>query len=166
MLHKSNIPGVKVVTLEFFSDERGSVSEMYRMDSDFLYGMKKPEMGYVGYTNPGVSRGPHEHYTQSDCFVFLGPAEFEVHLWDRRGSNFGTLTIEESLATHEKFVLGGDTPSVLIIPPFVVHGYRNISSCIGMSLNFPNELYAGWKKKEIVDEVRWEKMPNNPFHIE
>jgi len=166
MLHQSKIRGVKIEALEFFGDERGRVSEMFREDSPFLYGSRKPVMGYVGYTNPGVSRGPHEHIQQSDCFVFLGPAEFEIHLWQRYGSEFcQLLSTEESLATHECFRLGGETPSLLIIPPGVVHGYRNVSAMVGMSLNFPNSLYKGWKKEEEVDEIRWEQRKDNPYII-
>ena len=44
-------------------------------------------MAYVSVTKPGVIRGPHEHVNQTDMFVFVGPGEFELHLWDRRESS-------------------------------------------------------------------------------
>jgi len=60
-------------------DRRGWLAEIYRRDEiDF-----QPAMSYVSLTRPGVIRGPHEHKYQSDCFIFIGPGNFELHLiWD------------------------------------------------------------------------------------
>jgi dTDP-4-dehydrorhamnose 3,5-epimerase len=35
-----------------------------------------------------------------------------------------------------------------------------------MVVNFPNRLFAGWGKKEPVDEVRHEDDPNSPFQLD
>ncbi len=44
------------------------------------------------------------------------------------------------------------------MPPGVVHAYRNDSETeSGMVLNFPDQLYAGWGKREAVDEIRHEE---------
>jgi dTDP-4-dehydrorhamnose 3,5-epimerase len=54
-------------------------------------------------------------------------------------------------------VIGGDNNLItVIVPPGVVHGYKNISKDYGMVLNFPDKLYKGWDKKEEVDEIRHE----------
>jgi dTDP-4-dehydrorhamnose 3,5-epimerase len=44
----------------------------------------------------------------------------------------------------------------VVVPPGVVHGYKNISDRDGMVLNYPDKLYKGWGKKEEVDEIRHE----------
>jgi dTDP-4-dehydrorhamnose 3,5-epimerase len=77
------IQGAVIRKLEKNSDERGFLAEIFRHDeTDF-----REAMGYVSLTNPGIVRGPHEHVSQSDCFVFLGPGSFELHLWDRRAGS-------------------------------------------------------------------------------
>jgi dTDP-4-dehydrorhamnose 3,5-epimerase len=136
-------------------DERGWLSEVWRNDeSDF-----RPAMSYVSLTNPGVRRGPHEHVSQSDCFIFLGPGSFRLYLWDRR---------EDSATRGEKLVLevGEENPSLVIIPPGVVHGYKCISDIPALSINLPNQLYGGVGKKETVDEIRWENKEDSPYQID
>ncbi|TAK95171.1 dTDP-4-dehydrorhamnose 3,5-epimerase, partial [Patescibacteria group bacterium] len=74
------IKGIIVKKLDKFEDDRGWLTEIYRVDE----GGYQPAMGYVSVTQSGVVRGPHEHERQSDCFVFVGPGDFKLYLWDRR----------------------------------------------------------------------------------
>ncbi len=107
-------------------------------------------MRYVSYTEPGICRGPHEHSRQTDIFSFIGAGNFKLYLWDNR---------RESPTFHTKMILfyGEDDPMAVVIPPGIVHVYKNISKTTrGMVLNFPNMLYAGWGKKDPVDEIRHE----------
>lgn len=148
------IKGVIIKSLIKNQDERGWLSEIWRRDElEF-----DPLMSYVSLTNPGVSRGPHEHVYQSDCFVFLGPGTFRLYLWDRRD---GSETQGESLEIE----VGQDNPNLVIIPPGVVHGYKCISKVPALSLNFPDKLYRGVGKQEEVDEIRWESDPASPYKI-
>lgn len=148
------ISGVIIKKLNKLEDRRGWLAEIFRED-ELNY---KPVMGYVSMANPGVIRGPHEHKEQSDCFVFLGPGNFELHLWDRR---------EESATKGEylKMVVGENNPSLVIVPPGVVHGYKCISEVPGYSINLPDKLYKGEGKKEEVDEIRWESDSESPYKI-
>ena len=62
---------------------------------------------------------------------------------------------------------GKDNPLLVIIPPGVAHGYKNISvNESGMVINFPDCLYMGWGKKEAVDEVRYEEDSSSPFQMD
>ena len=54
----------------------------------------------------------------------------------------------------------------VIIPPGIVHGYKNVSRKPGLVFNGPNRLYAGQGKKEPVDEVRHEDTNNSPYTME
>lgn len=140
--------------LNKYEDERGWLSEIYRSD-ELEY---KPSMAYISVTNPGISRGPHEHVYQSDCFVFVGPGNFDLYLWDRRE---GSETKEE----HIKISVGEDNPSMVIVPPGVVHGYKCVGDKPAYSVNFPDKLYKGEGKKEEIDEIRWEEDKNSPYKI-
>lgn len=139
---------VDIIKLEKFVDERGFLIETYRIDT--LPAGIKPVMSYVSYTKPGISRGPHEHMNQTDVFTFIGPGSFEIQLWDNR---------KESKTYGNKMVVcaGEDNPITLIVPPGIVHGYKNVSEeKEGMVINFPDRLFKGPGKKEPVDEVRHE----------
>lgn len=149
------IAGVIIKKLERYSDDRGWLTEIFRHDElNFT-----PLMSYVSLTKPGIIRGPHEHVKQSDCFVFLGPGTFRLYLWDRRADS---ATFESSLEIE----LGENNPSLVIVPPGVVHGYKCISDYPALSINLPDTLYKGEGKKEEIDEIRWEKDPNSPYRIE
>jgi dTDP-4-dehydrorhamnose 3,5-epimerase len=116
-----------------------------------------PVMAYLSLTFPGKSRGPHEHKEQTDCFCFLGIGTFQLSLWDNRPNSptYGNqivLTITE-----------GELKRV-IVPPGVVHGYKNIGSNPAYIFNLPNRLYKGWGRKEEVDEIRYEDKPS-PFRL-
>jgi len=145
---RSEISGVKISTLIKNVDERGFLIETFRQDT--LPDNLKPQMSYVSYTEPGVARGPHEHIEQTDIFAFIGPGNFRIQLWDNRekSKTYGNSMI---------FFGGEDNPILVVVPPGVVHGYKNVSKTVrGMVLNYPDRLFMGSGKKEPVDEVRHE----------
>lgn len=151
------IAGIVVRDLVKHLDDRGWLSELYRADE--LEKQYLPAMSYLSITNPGVARGPHEHVDQSDNFAFIGPSDFKIYLWDNRPSS-PTYRIRQT-------VFGGENaPRSLIIPPGVVHAYKNVGEKPGMVINLPNRLYAGEKKRSPVDEIRHEGDPNSPFQLD
>lgn len=151
------IEGVIFTEIKRFSDDRGWLCELYRHDEvDEQY---HPRMAYISETLPGVARGPHEHVDQADLFAFYGPGDFELYLWDNRKSS----------ATYGKrsvTIVGESNPQTVIIPPGVVHAYKNVSTLPGRVVNAPNRLYAGHGKAEPVDEIRHEDTPGSPYSIE
>jgi len=141
-----NLPGVISKSLRRFTDPRGWLIELFR-DDELPEGFT-PVMGYVSLTHPGVARGPHEHRIQSDGFAFLS-GTFEVTLWENR---------EGRAKTKQVIVAGEHNPLFLIVPPGVVHAYRNVGTTDATVLNFPDALYAGQGKSEPVDEIRHEEI--------
>ncbi len=142
------IDGVKIEKLVKYVDDRGFLLETFRKDT--LPGGLAPQMGYVSYTEPKVARGPHEHREQTDIFAFIGPGNFKIHLWDNR---------DDSPTNKNRMIIfgGEDNLLLVIVPPGVVHGYKNVSRTVrGMVLNYPDRLYRGLDKKEEVDEIRHE----------
>lgn len=152
-----SIEGVIVDRLKSFSDNRGWLLEMFRVDD--LQTEHVPTMGYVSETLPGVSRGPHEHVAQTDIFIFIGPGDFRIELWDNREAS-------ATYRTHQVVMGGAVQPTRLIVPHGVVHGYKNISSTPALVYNFPNRLYKGVGRMESVDEIRHEADPASPFKME
>ncbi|PIT94259.1 dTDP-4-dehydrorhamnose 3,5-epimerase [Candidatus Falkowbacteria bacterium CG10_big_fil_rev_8_21_14_0_10_39_9] len=148
------ITGVILKKLQKFTDERGWLTEAYRQDQDHY----QPAMSYLSYTKNGVVRGPHEHVSQSDLFIFAGPGDFELHLWDRRAGS-------DTKGEYRKIVVGESNPCTVIVPPGVVHGYKCLSSAGSWSINLPDKLYKGVDKAEEIDEIRWEIDPASPYKI-
>ncbi len=141
------IDGVTMRPLRFHHDARGWLVELFRQDE--LAESRWPAMTYVSATLPGVTRGPHEHFDQTDGFAFLGPSDFRLFLWDTRA---------DSPTRGHRWVVevGASNPMAVWIPPGVVHAYRNVGDVPGLVFNAPNRLYAGWGKTEPVDEIRHE----------
>jgi dTDP-4-dehydrorhamnose 3,5-epimerase len=154
---KGKIHDVVVRPLAKYLDERGWLSELFRLDEldpQFL-----PAMAYISMTRPGVARGPHEHREQADCFAFIGPSNFKVYLWDARDDS-PTGGVKQVVYT------GVDSPTLIIVPAGVVHAYKNIGGADGIVFNAPNRLYAGEGKHSQVDEIRHEEEAGSPFALD
>ena len=151
------IEGVAMRPLRFYHDPRGWLVELFRQDE--LGPERWPVMTYVSQTLPGVTRGPHEHVDQTDGFAFIGPSDFRLFLWDTRASS-------PTRGRRTVVVVGASNPAAVWIPPGVVHAYRNIGEVPGLVFNGPNRLYAGWGKKEPVDEIRHEDAEPGRFPMD
>lgn len=160
------IDGVVWKPIAFFADARGWLAELFRDDD--VPAEYRPVMAYVSMTTPGVSRGPHEHVEQADYFCFIGPGVFRVYLWDARPGSptFGHKEVKD---------VGDGAAFALIVPPGVVHAYKNVSDANGIVFNAANALYAGegrqgWRgpkgTPDYVDEIRHERDPNTVYTLD
>lgn len=153
---ESEIKGVFIRRLQKNEDDRGWLSELYRRDA--IDEELMPVMSYISVTRPGVTRGPHEHKHQTDLFAFPGISSFRIVLWDNRKDSPSYRCKIELESTES-------SPLCIIIPPGVVHAYTNIGAIDGVTVNNPNRLYKGERKKEPVDEIRYEEHLDNPFKV-
>ncbi len=151
------IYGVVFKAIQLHTDPRGWLAEIYREDE--LPSEIHPVMSYLSETLPGMIRGPHEHATQTDYFAFIGPGDFMLYLWDARRES-------PTWANRIKVVVGQSNRQIVIVPPGVIHAYKNIDSVPGWVLNHPNRLFSGAGRKEEVDEIRHENRPDNPFILD
>lgn len=151
------IKGVVVSKLNKAFDSRGWLAELFRQDdlAEEFY----PAMAYISSTNPGITRGPHEHVDQADFFCFLGPSNFKLRLWDNREES-------ETFRCMSTLIVGQDNPASVIIPAGVVHAYQNVGEHEGIVINCPNRLYRGPGRKEEVDEIRHENMETSPYRMD
>ena len=151
------IDGVIIAELSQHSDDRGWLVELFR--SDQLASENLPAMGYMSETNPGVARGPHEHVTQIDYFAFIGPGQFKLYMWDARSDS-------PTFGNCQTLEVGETNRTSVVVPPGVVHAYRNIGAGPGWVFNAPNQLYAGEGRNHPVDEIRHEDEPNSPYQLD
>jgi dTDP-4-dehydrorhamnose 3,5-epimerase len=151
------IDGVSFRSLSPHKDHRGWLIELYREDQ--LAAELRPLMAYVSETLPGVARGPHEHVAQTDYFAFVGPGEFVLYLWDARPNS-------PTRGHRMKVAVGESNRQCVVVPPGVVHAYKNVGMTPGWVFNAPNRLYAGRNKSEPVDEIRHEDKAESVYRLE
>jgi dTDP-4-dehydrorhamnose 3,5-epimerase len=150
------LSGVRVEALPVFSDPRGSLHELYR--SDEIPKGFKPVMACCSWSAPAVTRGPHQHVLQDDYFVFAGPSDFRVYLWDDRPGAAG--------AAKGWFInTGASAPARIYVPHGVVHAYRNIGAVPGVVVTVTSLLFKGKGRRDPVDEIRHELNPNSPYRL-
>ncbi len=150
------LSGVLIKALKKQRDDRGWLVELFRQDE--LPADYQPAMSYLSLTEPGVVRGPHEHRAQTDCFAFLS-GRFQVYLWDNRPDS-------PTHGERQTLLVGVRRPTLVLVPPGVVHAYKNLGPKPAFVVNFPNRLYKGRRGQEPVDEIRHEKEPFSPFRVE
>lgn len=151
------IEGVIFRPLSQYKDARGWLTELYREDE--LAARQHPVMAYVSETLPGVARGPHEHVDQTDYFAFVGPGEFMLYLWDARPDS-------PTRGHRLKTAVGASNRQSVIVPPGVIHAYKNVGPSPGWVFNGPNRLYAGPGKRSPVDEIRHEDRTDSLYRLD
>ena len=157
MFRDGEIDGVVVMEAERHEDSRGWLIELFREDE--LPGDHRVTMAYVSETLPGIARGPHEHREQSDFFVFMGPGDLRLYLWDSRPES----------ATHmcrQVVEVGESNRRAVRVPPGVVHAYKNVGSVPAIVFNAPDRLYAGRQRSEPVDEIRHEDQVDSIYVLD
>jgi dTDP-4-dehydrorhamnose 3,5-epimerase len=147
MENTNSIVGVIEKQLIVNLDHRGYLMEAFRMD-DLPEGLQ-PLMSYISFTQPGCFRGPHEHLERVEMFVFPGPGNFRITIWDNR---------KESITYKKRKICfaGENNPKSIIIYPGIVHVVENISnSKVALLINYPNTLFKGWgRNQDFVDEIK------------
>jgi len=153
-MNENIIEGVEIKRLQKFSDERGYLAEIYRKDEVD----HQPAMSYFSVTKPGLVRGPHEHRKQTNCFAFVGPGDFRFYMWDNREGS-------ATKGMEMRIRVGEHNPTLVRVPPGIVHGYKCISKKEAYCINFPDRLYRGENRAGELDEIRWDGEIDSPFRI-
>jgi dTDP-4-dehydrorhamnose 3,5-epimerase len=113
MFTDTKIKGVKFKKLIRHADERGFFEEIVRDDEAIV---KKFGQLSASKTNPGVIKAFHYHEKQDDIWFFPS-GNARVVLSDIRESS-------ETKGVTQAFFMGEDSPSALLIPAGVAHGYQ------------------------------------------
>ncbi len=128
------IPGVILKELKVHKDQRGALFEILRSDWDIF---QKFGQAYITICKPGWAKGWHYHKIQTDNFcVVKGKAKIVL--------------IDKNKKEFQEFILSDKNPSLLKIPPEVIHGFECISKKETWILNIPTEIY----KYDNPDEYR------------
>ena len=124
------IKGIQTKALKVVADERGRLFEMLRRDDPLF---RKFGQVYCTTVNPGVVKGWHYHKKQTDHFVCVSGMIKLVAYDGRKGS--------PTRGTVNEFFIGVHNPMLVMIPPYVLHGFKGISSHEALVINVPDEPY-------------------------
>lgn len=107
------IEGVKIKQIKRFADDRGFFSEVIKFGEETFQEVKQ-----TSYTEtyPGVIKAFHWHKKQYDIwFPVCGNMQIVLHDMREDSPTFGTTQV----------IYGGEcNPILVMIPPYVAHGYR------------------------------------------
>lgn len=133
------ITGSSVRVLTVHPDERGRLFEVLRCDDPEF---KRFGQVYVTTARPGIVKGWHMHKLQTDHFCLIeGCARFV--LYDARPDS-------STFRQVEVINCDGSEPRLIVIPPFVYHGFKNVGDREAICMNCPTEPYD----REHPDEYR------------
>ena len=124
------IHGVLTKPLKVIPDERGWLMEMLRDDDPFF---QKFGQVYLTVVYPEVVKGWHYHKKQTDHFTVVKGMS-KVVLYDSRESSPTQGEVNE-------FFLGERNPTLLVIPPLVLHGMKGIGVEPAYLINVPTHHY-------------------------
>jgi dTDP-4-dehydrorhamnose 3,5-epimerase len=124
------IDGVTIKDLKLIPDERGFLMEILRRDDPVF---QQFGQAYVTAAYPGVVKAWHYHTKQTDHFCVLRGAA-KVVLYDSRDDSRTKGEVNEFFPSEHR-------PQLIVIPPFVHHGYKNVGIEVVLLLNLPTETY-------------------------
>lgn len=138
---KERIQGVVIRELTLFSDERGFLVELMRIDDEEMNAPAIKQM-IASYSYPGMIKGWHLHSKQEDHLVCV-TGMVKLVLYDYREDSATYKVINE-------IFMGERYPRAVYIPPGVFHGTKNIGQDISVVIGMPSLFYD----PEDVDERR------------
>src|SRR6266550_2429755 len=127
----STIDGVRVVELARHADDGGAMTELARLTDGRAAGLGDFVARQMNYSEmaPGVIKAFHLHTRQTDVW-FVPPSErmLAVLLDVRNGPR--------TEGVRQRVVLGHGTSRLLVIPPGVAHGVRNLAETMSRIIYF------------------------------
>ena len=124
------IEGVILKELKVIPDERGYVQEILRCDDTFF---DKFGQVYLSVANLNVVKGWHYHKKQTDRFTCI-KGMMKVVLYDSREES-------PSFGDVDEIFVGDLNHKLIVVPPFVYHGFKAIGEGPAYFLSVPNLPY-------------------------
>lgn len=142
------IEGVVIKDRDLFSDERGFLTELIRLDEDELKAQNIKQM-IASYSYPGMIKGWHLHSKQEDHLICV-TGMVKVALYDYRKDS-PTYKVLNEIFMGEKY------PRIVYIPPGIFHGTKNVGNEISVVIGMPSLFYD----PKDVDERRVNPINND-----
>ena len=123
------LPGVKLVEIERFVDERGLFHEIMRSDWKELLGDDTIVQANLSITYPGIIRAWHRHLRGQTDYFFVARGTIKVCAYD-----------DETQHLIE-VVLSDAKPQILRVPGHYWHGFKALGTQPAYLIYFTTRLY-------------------------
>jgi dTDP-4-dehydrorhamnose 3,5-epimerase len=128
------IPGVRIVKVDLWPDDRGYFLEVARLGQGLVAEfLSESTQVSTALSYPGTIKAFHIHHKQTDCWL-AAAGMFQVALVDLREGS-ATYGLRNTL------YIGALRPWQLLIPPGVAHGYKVIGRDPGVLVYLTNRFY-------------------------
>lgn len=146
-----SIQGVRIFELKRFHDAGGALTELVRLEAGAVLGVPGFEVRQVNYSTlePGAIKAFHVHRLQSDLW-FVPPSDrVLLVLADVRAGS-------PTEGRHVRRVLGDTRSALVLIPPGVAHGCRNLGSAAAHLLYFTDRHFAPEPDRTDEGRLPWD----------
>lgn len=143
------IEGVRIKPVKRYSDDRGFFSEVIKFGEETFCDVRQ-----TSYTEtfPGVIKAFHWHKKQFDVwFPVRGNMQVVLHDMRESSATFGETQV---------IYAGENNPTLIMIPPYVAHGYRVLGTVPATLFYHTSEAYDPASPDE--ERIAWDD-PNIGF---
>lgn len=148
---KPQIKGVQVVELPRHTDDGGSFTELGRFTAGTWTAFPGFVLAQVNYSevDPGVIKAFHLHQRQTDIWYVPPSDKLLVLFVDvRAGSPTGGVRM--------RLVLGDGRSRLVLIPPGVAHGCRNLAATRGRVIYFTDTHFSSEPQSSDEGRLPWD----------
>ncbi len=134
---KTNIEGVRIIPLRRFNDAGGSLTELARLSSGELDGIESFKIAQINYSEleAGGVKAFHIHEFQTDIWFVPPSSKMLLVLVDQREAS-------PTLGVMMKQVLGDCNSQLVLIPPGIAHGCKNLAQHLSTIIYFVNRKFS------------------------
>jgi dTDP-4-dehydrorhamnose 3,5-epimerase len=131
------LEGIKVLDLKKFIDERGSFTEIMRVDWEDFFEKDKPVQANLSVSFPGMVRAWHKHEKgQVDYFLVIS-------------GSMKICAFDETNEELDEIVVSGEKLQLVRIPGKYWHGTKTIGTKPSVTVYFVSRLYDYQKPDEL-----------------
>ncbi len=144
---KPEIDGVQIIPLKRLNEDGGSFTELARLVEGISTYFPDIKVAQINYSEmePGVIKAFHIHEKQTDVWYVPPSDKILLILIDLREDS-------PTKNLNMRFILGDGNSRLVVIPPGVAHGCKNISSKVARIIYFMDKHFS--KDPQKCDEGR------------
>jgi len=121
---------IRVYPRSWNVDGRGQLAEILRMDDQLFKDFRGNKVGqfYCTTVSPCITKAWHMHKKQTDRMMLLAGCV-----------RFGCVDPDDDVLLD--LVVDAQDPCMIIIPPRIAHGFKNVGSTPAYIVNVPDHMY-------------------------
>ncbi len=155
------IDGVKVVDLKRFNDDGGSFIELARLTNGNPELLPEVNIKQINFSEmlPNVIKAFHVHIKQTDIWFVPPKDKILLVLVDIREDS-------PTKGLQMRIPLGDYKSKLVVIPPGIAHGCKNIGTDTGQIIYFVSSIFSADPKDSDEGRLPWDYFGSEIWEIE